>query len=423
MATITEVLEKYRDHLNPGFAKLLDFMGFGVVEHRAAGCRVWDEDGQEYLDFLGGFGVFSLGHNPPEVAAAVREQLALMPMSTRLMLSRQQADLADLLAEITPGDLQHAFFCNSGAEAVEGALKLVRLWFHQRGEERPKFVSAKESFHGKTLGSLSVSGRDKYRLPYAPLLPEVAHVPFGDAEALAAAVDERTAAVILEPVQGEAGAIVPPDGYLTAARAACDRVGAKLILDEVQTGFGRTGYLFAAERDGVAPDVMCLAKALGGGVMPLGAFIATPELWQPMVGEPLLHTSTWGGNALACAAGLAAVRSILDQNLAARAADLGERLLRGLHELAAKYPTLIRSVRGRGLLIGVEFHSEDVGSLTIAKLAQKRLLIAFALNKPEVMRLEPPLIVTAEEIDWVLGALAEALDETAELVAMLTAED
>ncbi|MBI5834237.1 MAG: aspartate aminotransferase family protein [Armatimonadetes bacterium] len=419
MSDLAAILTKYKLYLNPGLAKLLDFMGFGVVEHRAEGCYVWDEDGNQYLDFLGGFGVYSLGHNPPEVRAAVHAQLDLMPMSSRLMMSRQQADLAELLAEITPGELRHTFFCNSGAEAVEGAIKLVRMFFHAQGKPRTRIVSTWEAFHGKTLGGLSVSGRAKYRAPFEPLIPGVVHVPYGDAEALAAAVDDNTAAVILEPVQGEAGAITPPDGYLRAAREACDRHGAKLIFDEVQTGFGRTGYLFGCEHDGVAPDVMTLAKALGGGVMPIGAVITTPEVWQPMIANPLIHTSTWGGNPLACAAGLAAVRSIIAQDLASKARERGNQLLAGLRELQGQFPEMVKSVRGRGLLVGVEFFDEDIGGLCIAKLALKKLLIAYALNKPETVRLEPPLVVTAEQIDLVLGYLREALGETAELVAAL----
>ncbi|NUP99173.1 MAG: aspartate aminotransferase family protein, partial [Armatimonadetes bacterium] len=207
------VTAAYHDHLNPGLWRLIDFMGFGAIEERAAGCHVYDHEGNEYLDFLGGFGVYALGHNPPVVADAVRAQLDRMPMSCRLMLSEQQAQLAKLLAEVTPGDLRYSFFCNSGAEAVEGAIKLVRLFFYQRGESRPKIVATHEAFHGKTLGALSASGREKYRAPFAPLLPGFEHVPYGDAAALAAAVDDQTAAVILEPIQGEAGCVVPPDGY------------------------------------------------------------------------------------------------------------------------------------------------------------------------------------------------------------------
>lgn len=413
------VVQRYKDHLNPGLAKLIDFMGFGVIEDHAAGCYVYDHEGQAYLDFLGGFGVYALGHRPPVVVDAVKAQLDRQPMSCRLMYDEPQAELAALLGELTPGDLQYSFFGNSGAEAVEGALKLARLYFSARGESRPKLVSTEGAFHGKTLGALAVSGREKYRAPFAPLMGEVVHVPFGDAAALAAAVDTRTAAVILEPIQGEAGVIVPPDGYLSAAREACDRHGAKLIFDEVQTGLARTGRLFGCQWDGVAPDIMTLAKALGGGVMPIGAFVATAELWAPMLPNPLLHSSTWGGNPLACAAAVAAVKAIVEQDLAAAAAARGEQLQAGLNKLLVAHPTLLKEVRGRGLLVGLEFHNEDVAGLVIAQLAAQKILVAYTLNNPTVMRLEPPLIVTADEVDRLLTGLSKALEETAVLMAML----
>lgn len=423
MGRLEGVVEAYQEYLNPGLARLIDFMGFGVIEERAEGCYVYDHEGAAYLDFLGGFGVYALGHRHPAVVAAVHRQLDAQPMSCRLMLNQQQAELARLLAEVTPGALRYSFFCNSGAEAVEGALKLVRLYFHSQGTPRQRIVAAADAFHGKTLGALSASGREKYKVPFEPLLPGFVHVPFGDAEALAAAVDGQTAAVILEPIQGEAGVVVPPDGYLRAARRICDEHGAKLILDEVQTGFGRTGTLFACQAEDVAPDVMTLAKALGGGVMPLGAFIATAEMWSPMQPNPLLHSSTWGGNPLACAAGLAAVRAIVDEELPARAAERGAQLRTGLEAIRSAHPALIREVRGRGLLVGLEFGDEDVAGLVIAKLASRRILVAYTLNNPTVMRLEPPLIVTAEQVDELLAALAESVAETAELVAALMEGD
>lgn len=423
MGRLEGVVEAYQEYLNPGLARLIDFMGFGVIEERAEGCYVYDHEGAAYLDFLGGFGVYALGHRHPAVVEAVHRQLDAQPMSCRLMLSQQQAELARLLADLTPGELRYSFFCNSGAEAVEGALKLVRLYFHSQGAPRPKIVAADDAFHGKTLGALSASGREKYKVPFEPLLPGFVHVPFGDADALAAAVDGETAAVLLEPIQGEAGVVIPPEGYLRAARRVCDEHGAKLILDEVQTGFGRTGTLFACQAEGVAPDVMTLAKALGGGVMPLGAFIATAEMWEPMQPNPLLHSSTWGGNPLACAAGLAAVRVIVDEGLPARAAERGAQLLAGLEAIRAAHPALIREVRGRGLLVGLKFGDEDVAGLVIAKLASRRILVAYTLNNPTVMRLEPPLIVTSAQVDELLAALAESVAETAELVAALMEGD
>ncbi|MBN1459231.1 MAG: aminotransferase class III-fold pyridoxal phosphate-dependent enzyme, partial [Armatimonadetes bacterium] len=324
------------------------------------------------------------------------------------------AELAAELANVLPGDIQKSFFCNSGTEAVEGALKLARLH-----TGRPGIVATVGGFHGKTMGALSASGRDVYRQPFAPLIPEVTHVPFGDTGALAEKVGDDTAAVILEAVQGEGGIIIPPDDYLPAAREICSDRGALLILDEVQTGFGRTGTMFACSRVGVMPDIICLAKALGGGVMPLGAFSSTSEIWTALEKNPLMHSSTLGGNPLACAAGLAAVRAIREEDLPARAAQLGDFALNRLGEIQQSHPEIIAEVRGRGLFIGVQFTDSDIAGLVIAGLAQRRVIAAYTLNNPEVLRIEPALTISEEELGRGLTALAEAVAQTAAILSEL----
>ena len=408
------VAEGYIQHVNAGLASLFKFMGFDAVEWRAEGSTIWDTEGREYLDLLAGFGTLALGHRPPAVVAAVKEQLDRMPLSSRVLFNKPVADLAAELARILPGDLEKSFFCNSGAEAVEGALKLARLH-----TGRPGIVAAEGGFHGKTLGALSVSGREVYRKPFAPLVPGVVHVPFGEADALAAAVGEDTAGVILEPIQGEGGVIVPPDDYLPAARAICDKAGALLIADEVQTGMGRTGAMFACEHSGVVPDIVCMAKALGGGVMPLGAFSSTPKIWACMEENPLIHSSTLGGNPLACAAGLASVREIERQELPARAIRLGEHALGRLRQIQQAQPDLILEVRGRGLLIGLQFTDSDIAGLVIAALAQRRVIAAYTLNNPEVIRIEPALTISEADLDRGIDALAESIEQTAEILSQL----
>jgi len=416
-AEVKKIIELYRRHLNRSLADLLRFMGFEAIEVRGQGATVYDTAGNEYIDCLAGFGALSMGHAPQPIVDAVVDQAQKLPLSTRLLFSAPEAELAAQLARITPGDLQYTFFCNSGAEAVEGALKLAR--FHTK---RTKIVGAIGGFHGKTFGALSASGRDVYKAPFQPLVPDFAHVPYGDIEALDRAVDERTAAVILEPIQGEAGVIIPPQGYLRQARELCTERGALLILDEVQTGMGRTGKNFAAEHEGVVPDIMTLGKALGGGVMPIGAFVGTPAVWTMFDENPLLHSSTFGGNPLACRAGLAAIDMLERENLAARAAELGGYFLAKLRQLARRYPQLIEEVRGRGLLIGVSFADADVGGMVIAALAARRVLAAYMLNNPKVVRFEPPLTIAREEIDQVLLRFAEALEQTAHTLAELGIE-
>ncbi len=413
-ALIEATAARYRDHLNPNLPNLLKFMGFGTVSHHTNGMFLTDVEGNDWLDFLGGLGVFSLGHRHPKVVEAVREQLDRQPLTIPIFFNQQQAELAELLAEVLPGEISYSFFCSSGAEAVEGALKLARA-----ATGRTEIISADHSYHGKTLGALSASGRDLYKTPFEPLLPGFRQVPFGDISALEAVVSSQTAAVILEPIQGEGGVIVPPDDYLLKVQQLCRKHGALLIADEVQTGLGRTGKMFAVEHYGVEPDLICLAKALGGGVMPLGAVCGTPAVWEVFRSKPWIHTSTFGspgGNPMACAAGIAAIRAIQDERLAERSAELGEYFLRELQLLLRDFPGAIKDVRGKGLLLGLEFHDEDVAGLTIAGVARRRVIVAYYLSNPRVFRFEPPLIVTREQIDRAVTAFRESLEETLALL-------
>jgi putrescine aminotransferase len=410
-----ETAEKYQKYVNPTALGLLRLGGFDKVEVEGCGATLKDLEGNEYIDCLGGYGVFSLGHANPKVVEAVYAQMKRLPLSSKTFLNKPLADLAELLASIAPGDLQYTFMTNSGTEAVEAALKFARMT-----TGRTKIVSTVGSYHGKTLGALSASGRDVYKTPFAPMLPGFEFVPFGDTAALEAIVDDQTAAVILEPVQGENGIRIPPDDYLPAARRLCDTHGALLILDEVQTGLGRTGKMFAAEHWGIAPDLMTLAKALGGGVVPVGAVMATAAIWEKVFKEnPFLHTSTFGGNEMACVAGLTALRITMDEDLSAQSATKGARLLDGLRAIQAKYPDMLQEARGLGLMIGVEFMDSDIGKLAIGALVKNGVIAAYTLNNAKVMRFEPPLIITEAQIDRVLAAFEAAMQETKELLEEL----
>ncbi|MBE3551505.1 MAG: aspartate aminotransferase family protein [Kyrpidia tusciae] len=399
MVNSVAVKDLYDSYINPGLAKLYHLMGLSAGELRGEGSLVYDEDGKRYIDCVSGYGSLPFGHRPRPVLEAVRRQMDRMALSSKVMPGRPAGELAEALAGWTPGDLQYSFFCNSGAEAVEGALKLARAV-----TGRPGFVAAEGGFHGKTFGALSVSGRQRYRAPFHPLLPGVTLVPFGDVEALKRAVSQQTAAVILEPIQGEGGVHPAPRGYLAAAREICDRAGALLILDEVQTGFGRTGMPFAAQREGVVPDVMCLAKALGGGVMPIGCFIARPEAARAFWEDPLIHTSTFGGNPLAAAAGLATLDWLRREDLPGAAAETGRWLKGEFEEMAKRYPGWIREVRGEGLLLGVEFVDEARGGLVMSGLVEKGVLTAFTLNEYRVVRVEPSLTIDRGLLIQVLEA-------------------
>ena len=404
---VEETIEKYEKYLNPSVARLFRFMGLASVEAKAEGWIITDSDGREFIDCLGGYGMFCLGHRHPKVVEAVKGALDTIPMCGEILFNRPMADLAERLAEITPGNLQYSFFVNSGTEAVEGALKIARL-----ATGRKKYIAAQNAFHGKTYGSLTATGRDLFRKPFEPLLQNFTHVEFGNIASLEAAMDTDTAAVILEPIQGEGGIIVPTDGYLTAVRALCDKYGVLLIADEVQTGIGRTGKWFGVDHEGVTPDIMALAKALGGGIMPIGSFTATPEVWAGLIESPFLHTSTFGGNQMACVAGLATLKVIEEEDLLNRSAVSGAYLKKGLEEIQKDYPLVIKEVRGRGMMIGIELTKEGAGGMLMSLMIDSNILIAYTLNNPKVIRMEPSLIMPIEVIDQVLEAFRKAIQQT-----------
>lgn len=408
---VEETISKYEKYINPSQARLFRFMGLASVEGSAEGWTITDSEGKQFIDCLGGYGMFALGHRNPAVVKAVEDALHTMPMCGKVLFNRQMADLAEKLAEITPGELQYSFFVNSGTEAVEGCLKVARL-----ATKRIKFVAAENAFHGKTMGSLTATGRDLYRDPFKPLLDGFTHVPYGDIEAIKNAVDEETAAVILEPIQGEGGIIVPPDGYLHQVKEVCEAKGALLIADEVQTGIGRTGEWFGVNHDGVTPDLMACAKALGGGVMPIGAIIGTPRAWQGLIEAPFLHTSTFGGNQLACAAGIAAIKYIQEEDLLRRGRETGAYFKAGLEKIMQEYPEVIAQVRGRGMMIGIELTKEGAGGMLMSLMIDKKIIVAYTLNNPKVIRIEPPLIMPVEVVDHVLEKFREAVKMTADAI-------
>lgn len=408
---VEETISKYEKYINPSQARLFRFMGLASVEGSAEGWTITDSEGKQFIDCLGGYGMFALGHRNPAVVKAVEDALHTMPMCGKVLFNRQMADLAEKLAEITPGELQYSFFVNSGTETVEGCLKVARL-----ATKRTKFVAAENAFHGKTMGSLTATGRDLYRDPFKPLLDGFTHVPYGDIEAIKNAVDEETAAVILEPIQGEGGIIVPPDGYLRQVKKVCEAKGALLIADEVQTGIGRTGEWFGVNHDSVTPDLMACAKALGGGVMPIGAIIGTPRAWQGLIEAPFLHTSTFGGNQLACAAGIVAIKYIQEEDLLRRGRETGAYFKAGLEKIMQEYPEVIAQVRGRGMMIGIELTKEGAGGMLMSLMIDKKIIVAYTLNNPKVIRIEPPLIMPVEVVDHVLEEFREAVKMTADAI-------
>lgn len=408
---VATTIDQYENYINPALAKLFRFMGLATVESYSKGMYIFDIHNKRYIDCLGGYGVFNLGHCNEEIIEAVKTQLDFMPMSSKVLFNAKLAELSALLAEIMPGDIQYSFIVNSGAEAVEGALKLARIH-----TGRSKIISMQNSFHGKTLGALSATGRALFRDPFKPLLADFVHIDYGDITAAEKAIDEETAAIIVEPIQGEGGIIIPASGYMVELRKLCDQFGSLLICDEVQTGLGRTGKMFAIDHEGVVPDIMVTAKALGGGVMPIGAFSANERVWDKYIESPFLHTSTFGGNPLACVAAITTIKILKRDYNSFNVTNKGTYFLKKLLELQMQYPKVIRAVRGRGLMLGIELTKEGFGGFFMAELIKKRIIVAYTLNNPKVIRLEPPLMITNELINQVIAALLEISDAANHIV-------
>lgn len=410
---IKDSVKYWTDHVNAGFLQYRKSVStdYTAVEWDDEGAVFRDVNGKEFIDLLGGFGIYNVGHRHPKVLKAVRDQLDRQAIHSQELIDPLRTYLAHLVSLITPGDLQYAFFTNSGTESVEGCLKMSML-----ATGRHHFIGAIGGFHGKSLGSLGGTSKAVFREPFLPLL-NWSHVPFGSVDALKMVMEasdfsgDRVAAVVLEPIQGEGGINVAPPGYLAAARELCDKYGAMLVFDEIQCGMGRTGKMFYCEYDGVTPDLMALGKGFGGGVMPIGACVGTPRTWEKYIENPFLHTTTFGGNPLACAAAIATINVLLDEDLPAKAREKGEYLVPKLNELARRYPKVMVGSRGCGLMLGMEFTNNELGYEVAKKLFARNILISGTYINARVLRIEPPLVISQAQLDTFLTALDESLNE------------
>jgi putrescine aminotransferase len=417
---IEESKFNFAEHFNKGWLEyrksVTESGGWAATEWTGRGAVFEDVLGRKYIDFLGGFGMMDLGWSHPDVVDTVSAQLKRTPMPSQELIDPLRGVLARLMADITPGDLKYSFFAASGTEAIEGAIKLAKMY-----TRKPAFIVAVKAFHGKTMGSLSMMGKADYRAPLGVLYGgPVYHIPFGDAEAVERQLDIcdkvgiGVAGVLLEPIQGEAGGIVPPDDFWPRVREATKHYGTLLIADEVQTGLGRTGKLWGVEHWNVVPDILAVAKSLGGGVMPVSAFSATEEIWQPMMSpNPFIHTTTTGGGALACSAAIAAINVTLRDRLWEVAAEKGSYLKPKVEDLAAEFPQIYKSVTGKGLLIGQHFHTPEIGYKVAAELFKRGVLVSGTLTSAQTVRIEPPLVISMEEIDEGLNRLTDAVSEVA----------
>ena len=374
---------------------------FPIVLTRGLGVHVWDSDGHSYLDLVAGIAVCALGHAHPRVVAAIKEQAENLFHVSNLYHIAPQILLARLLVENSP--LDKAFFCNSGAEANEAAIKLARKYASEHMKGRYELITMKDSFHGRTLATVTATAQERFHVGYAPLPEGFRYVPYNDLPALEAAVTESTCGVLVEPIQGESGVIIPAPGYLKGIRRICDEKGLLLIADEVQTGIGRTGTLFACEQEDVVPDMITLAKALGNG-FPIGALLAKEKIAAVFV--PGSHGSTFGGNPLACTAALATLETIFEEGILENCRKVGEYFRSGLAALSEKHP-IIREVRGRGLILAVELTVP--GAELVLKCMKKGILIN--CTNGNVLRFVPPLILTQQDVDKAVEVLDEVLNE------------
>jgi putrescine aminotransferase len=360
--------------------------------------------------------MMDLGWCHPDVVRAVKAQVGRSPMPSQELIDPLRGVLARLMAEITPGDLKYSWFAASGTEAIEASIKVSKLY-----TQKSAFIVAVKAFHGKTMGSLSMMGKADYRQPVGMMYGgPVYHVPFGDAEAVERQLEIcnnvgiGVAGVLFEPIQGEAGAIVPPDDFWPRVREATKHYGVLLIADEVQTGMGRTGKMWGVDHWNVVPDIIAAAKSLGGGVMPVSAVVTTEEIFRPMMyPNPFMHTTTTGGGALACSAAIAAIRVTLRDRLWEAAAQKGEYLIPKLEELAAQYPQIYEKITGKGLLIGMHFQNPDVGYKVAAELFKRGVLVSGTLTNAKTVRIEPPLIISMGQLDQVLERLEDTLKSVA----------
>lgn len=402
----TQALADFSEFINPMKTRTMKSAGLDIIEDRRDGASVWDITGRKYIDCQTGSGIMNVGRHNREIVRVLKDALDTYDIGVFLLCSRQKADLAKKLAEISPGDLKCSIFGTGGGEANDAAIKLARGFTMKTG-----IIYAEKAYHGHTGFALSAIGRNAYKEPFEPLVPGFTMVPFGDIDAMRKSFTKDTAAVILEPIQGEGGIHIPPDDYLPAVRKLCDKYEALLILDEIQTGFARTGKMFASEHWNVVPDIMTVAKSLGGGIYPISATVFKEELMDFFIPHPFIHLSTFGGSDLGCIVGMAVIDYVLKHDLAGNAVRMGTRFREGFARLLKGYPSLLLEVRQKGLMMGLQYTNESIGPRMTKKLADRGVIAVYTGNDPSICRLMPPLVITPDEVDTVLGALEDSMKE------------
>lgn len=398
-----EIFDSYERHISPSYPAFLSKLGIEHTAVKAQGAVIFTSDGKEYLDCVSGYGLHNLGHNHPEIVQELINQLQANQQLSRPFIIEKQVELAEKLAEITPGDLSCTLFCNSGSEAVDSAMKLARLT-----KKNSVIISAQGAFHGYTYGAISASGIPSVKRSFAPLVPAVEQVPFGDVEALQEKISLETGAVLLEPIQHEAGVNTTSSGYFREVRRLCDQNNALLILDEIKTGFGKTGRMFACDIYGVVPDLLVLGKSMGGGIIPMGALVGKKRLWTKLGLSFPMTASSYAGNVLACAAALKTIEILESRDLLAHCRNMGEILFLALERAVQKYPGILKRVSGLGLLNGIQTASPRTAAQLVREMIAQGILVFHSFGSPSWVTIEPPLVISPEQISSIVRAFDNA---------------
>ncbi len=401
-----ETERNYREHVNPFALRMFKNASLDIIEGKRSGASVWDISGKRYIDCVTGAGIFNVGRHNTQIVEALKKALDRYDMGGWISIIRERALLAKKLSDITPGGLKYSLFCCGGGEAIEVAIKLAR-----GHTDRTEIICMENGYHGVTGFALPATGRDVYKAPFAPLAPGYRHVPFNDIRAVEEAITEDTAAILLEPIQGEGGIRPADDEYLRGLRKICDENDVLLVFDEVQTGFGRTGKMFCAEHSGVVPDIMVLAKSLSGGFYPISCAVFTEEISDFLMTHPFIIINSFGGTSLGALVALAAIEFIEENDLPAHAHIMGKRFIKGLLALKEKYPDLVIDVRGMGLMLGIEFPEESIGPRMAYQLNQNGVISIYTFNNPKIIRIMPTLVITEDEVDFVVQAFDKSLKE------------
>ncbi|MBI2712330.1 MAG: aspartate aminotransferase family protein [Bdellovibrio sp.] len=400
-----QILKLFGQHINPSKVRILKSAGLDLVEGKREGPYVWDVSGNRFIDCITGAGSFNVGRRNPEIINALKEALDDYDLGGFLFFSEAKVQLAEKLASISPqGLLKCVTFGCGGGESIDFAIKLSR-----GSTLRPTVITADRGYHGHTGFALSGIGRDAYRKPFGPLMPEFIRVPYGDLDALKKVINENTACVLLEPIQGEGGIIIPPESYFPGVRKLCDENGALLIVDEIQTGWGRTGKLFCCEHYGIVPDILCVGKSMGGGLYPITAALYKEELQDFIFANPFIHFSTFGGSDLGCKVALATIDYIEKNQLWLNAEKMGMIFQQGFEKLKLQYPQILAEYRRKGLMMGLQYASEHMGPRMSFELAKRGVIAVFSANDPRVMRFMPSLVIQKEDVLFVLDALDKSM--------------